>query len=130
MYVSGRLDHVALGTPQFDAQLRTLTESLGMTVRRHGTHAASGRRLAMLADSTGLKLELVETTKPGLALLHLAYRVGDVPSETDRLRAAGWTPTREPHNLAAARAVSALLDDPLGTSIQLIAYAPDSPDAA
>ncbi len=63
---------------------------------------------------------------PGL--LHVAYRVDDVEAEHRSLVAQGFRSLRGPHALAAAKATTALLEDPSGLQIQLIQYAPDSPD--
>lgn len=122
------LDHVALGVAAFDAQLSVLTNALGMELRRMGTHYASGRRIAMLADGAGGKVELIETDGAKLSLVHLAFRVADVPEAFAYLQEQGFRPIRPPHELDAARAITALVEDPVGGQVQIIAYEPDSPD--
>jgi methylmalonyl-CoA/ethylmalonyl-CoA epimerase len=122
------IDHVALGFKDFDERLSFFTDTMAMKLKRIGTHVRTGRRIAFLADPSGLKIELVETAEDGPSFLHLAYRVDDVEAEYNRLSAAGLRPKRGPHELAAAKATTALLEDGAGLEIQLVRYAPDSPD--
>ena len=60
---------------------------------------------------------------------HLALRTDDADDAHRRLQAAGFESRSEPHDLAAARARSALLDSGGGLRVQVISYADDSPDA-
>ena len=99
---SARLDHVALGVADLDERLR------------------------FLAD-TSVKIELIESPDQQ-GFLHLAVHVDDVRAEFDRLTAAGLTAVRAPFRLDAAKADSALVQDPAGWMIQLVHYDPDSPD--
>jgi hypothetical protein len=84
----------------------------------------------MLGDpASPFKVELIETRAgEPTGLLHLAVRVDDVEAEFLRLLAAGLQPVREPHDLPAARARTALLQAASGLQVQIIQYAPDSPD--
>jgi len=82
----------------------------------------------MLADASGFKVELIENGSDQPTLMHLAYRVDDVGAEYAGLLASGCESVRGPHELAAAKATTALVQDPARLQIQLISYAPDSPD--
>jgi len=125
---TARLDHVALGVADLDERLRFLADTLGFTLRRVGTNVRTDGRIAMLGHpDTQVKIELIESPDQQ-GFLHLAVRVDDVRAEFDRLAAAGLTPVRAPFRLDAAKADSALLQDPAGWMIQLVHYDPDSPD--
>jgi len=124
----GALDHVALGVPDLEARLRFFTETLGMTIKRRGTHFKTGRPLALIADANGFKLELVEIDSDAPEFMHLAYRSDDVSGDHDRLQAAGCVSVRGAHELKAARAETALLEDAGQLQVQIIDYQPDSPD--
>ena len=123
--MSHRLDHIALQVSDFDERV-ALLEHLGMSVRRIGALSSDPtRRIAMLADDRGFKLELVEAGQDGLA--HLAFEVDDVEAATadapPRLQV-----TRPPYRLGAARADSAMLADDGGLTVQFVRYDADSPD--
>jgi catechol 2,3-dioxygenase-like lactoylglutathione lyase family enzyme len=124
----GQLDHVALGVHDLDERIAFLTGVLGMTLRRIGKHVKSGGRIAMIADLNGFKLELIELPDDEPAFQHLAYRVEDVEAAHASLVARGCTTIRGPHEIGAAKAMTALVEDPSGLQIQVITYAPDSPD--
>ena len=123
------IDHFAMGVRDLDEQIRLLTTTQGWRLIRTGTQYSTGNRIAMLADPrTGFKLELVETRSERPELLHVAYQVEDVDGEHRRLTEAGYTTVSPPHQLKAARAYTALLEDPTGLKVQIIRYDPDSPD--
>jgi catechol 2,3-dioxygenase-like lactoylglutathione lyase family enzyme len=122
------IDHIALGVRDVDERIAFFTGTLGMQLKRVGTQFGTGSRIAFLADSSGFKIELIETGSDQPALLHLAYRADNVEEEHGRLVSAGCTSIRGPHELAAAMATTALLQDPSRLQIQLVRYAPDSPD--
>jgi predicted enzyme related to lactoylglutathione lyase len=122
------LDHLGTEETDLDARVRFLTEVLGHRVLRWGTHVVTGRRIAMLADPAGTKLELMEVDALCGELDHVAYRVPDVDSAHAELRAAGCTEMRPPFDLPGARARSSLQQEPTGARLQLISYAPDSQD--
>jgi catechol 2,3-dioxygenase-like lactoylglutathione lyase family enzyme len=124
----GQLDHVALGVHDLDERIAFLTGKLGMTLKRIGKHVKSGGRIAMIADANGFKLELIELPQEEPGFQHLAYRVEDVEAAYATLLEQGCTGLRGPHEIAAAKAVTALVEDPSGTQVQVIKYAPDSPD--
>lgn len=124
----GALDHVALGVPDIEARLKFLTETLGMTIKRRGTHFKSGRPIVLVADANGFKLELIEIDATQPEFMHLAYRSDDVTADHEQLLAAGCTSVRGPHELKAARAETALVQDSGNLEVQIIRYEPDSPD--
>lgn len=133
------IDHVALEVADIDERVRRL-EAAGLRVLRHGTRYSTGQRIVMMGDGTGNKLELIEAqpddgdgdggdgdATPVFA--HLALRTDDADGAHRRLRDAGYESRSEPHDLAAARARSALLDSGDGFRVQVISYDDDSPDA-
>jgi len=129
-----RIDHVAIEVADFEAQIEFLTVQLGLTLRRTGSLVADPtRRVAMLADDVGTKIELVEG-QPSTddRLLHLAFDVS-LPAAVDTtfaaLVAAGCTPTTDPRRFEPARSRTAMVARPGGV-VQLVAYDADSPDAA
>ena len=124
----GQMDHVALGVHDLDERIAFLTGTLGMTLKRIGKHVKTGGRIAMIADRNGFKLELIELPNDQPGFQHLAYRVEDVEAAHASLVEQGCTTIRGPHEIGAAKAVTALVEDPSGTQIQVIKYAPDSPD--
>ena len=121
------LDHIALGVVDFDGRCEFLTETMGLELRRTGTRYSTGTQIAFLADPV-FKIELIETSDEEAGMLHLAFRVDDVEAEYENLLSKGLKPIREPHELAAAKAKTALLQAASGLNIQIIQYAPDSPD--
>lgn len=123
-------DHVGTEEVEIDARVRLLVDVLGHRVLRWGTHVVTGRRIVMLADRTGAKLELMEVERRTGELDHVAYRVPDVDTAHAALLAAGCTQVQAPFDLTAARARSSLVLEPTGSRLQLITYRPDSPDLA
>jgi catechol 2,3-dioxygenase-like lactoylglutathione lyase family enzyme len=78
---------------------------------------------------SNFKIALIETTTPEEeGMLHLAFRVDDVDASYRELTDQGLAAVRAPHDLAAAKARTALLQHPSGLNIQIIQYAADSPD--
>ncbi|MDR7450185.1 MAG: VOC family protein [Armatimonadota bacterium] len=123
------IDHFAMGVRDLEEQVRHLTASQGWQLLRWGTQYSTGDRIALLVDPvTGLKLELIENRSERPQLIHVAYRSDDVVADHERLVSMGYRSLVKPHDLKAARSVSALLEDPAGLKVQLICYAPDSPD--
>lgn len=130
------IDHVALEVDDIDERVQRL-EAAGLRVLRHGTRYSTGQRIVIMGDGTGSKLELIEAepdpeggTREAPAFAHLALRTDDADDAHRRLQAAGFESRSEPHDLAAARARSALLDSGGGFRVQVISYDDDSPDAA
>lgn len=124
----GQLDHVALGVHDLDERIAFLTGTLGMKLGRIGKHVKTGGRIAMIWDLAGFKLELIELPNDQPGFQHLAYRVEDVEAAHATLVERGCTTIRGPHEIGAAKATTALVEDPSGLQIQVIKYAPDSPD--
>lgn len=124
------LDHVGTEEPDIDARVGFLVEVLGFRVLRWGVHVVTGKRIAMLADPRGTKLELMEVAERTGELDHVAYRVADVDAAHACLLASGCTEERAPFDIAPARARSSLLLEAAGHRVQLISYRPDSPDLA
>ena len=122
------LDHFALAVADLDERITFFTSHMGMALRRMGKENSTGNRIAMLADpNSGFKLELIESADRS-GLQHIARRVEDVQGTYDQMVAAGLKPLREPHRIGAAKAESALVEDPSGLKVQIIHYDPDSPD--
>ena len=126
--IGTRLDHVAIQVPNLESAIELFTTLLGMKLKRIGVRHATGGRIALLSDGQGMKLELVEERSPHLALLHLAHRVDDVAAGYRTLLKHGCTPVKEPLWLEAAQADFATVRHESGLEIQLVRYAPDSPD--
>jgi catechol 2,3-dioxygenase-like lactoylglutathione lyase family enzyme len=129
MAIPDRIDHLALSVTDFDQSIELFTGKLGMVVRRHGKHFASGKRIVMLADpKSGFKIELVERPDQPTELSHVAFRVEDVAAAHEALLAQGLESVRGPHHLDAAKADTALVRDASGMEVQIVRYEPDSPD--
>jgi catechol 2,3-dioxygenase-like lactoylglutathione lyase family enzyme len=126
--VDAVLDHVGTEEPDIEGRVAFLVDVLGHRVLRWGSHAVTGRRIVLLADPAGTKLELMEVDERRGELDHVAYRVPDVDAAHAALLSAGCTELRPPSDLAAARARSSLVQEPSEHRLQLISYAPDSPD--
>lgn len=124
------LDHVGTEETDIDARVGFLVELLGFRVLRWGVHVVTGRRIAMLADPRGTKLELMEVVERTGELDHVAYRVADVDAAHALLVAAGCTEERAPFDIPPARARSSLLREAAGHRLQLISYREGSPDLA
>ena len=124
----GALDHVALGVRDLEERITFLTGSLGMTVKRRGTHFKSGRPIALLADKNGFKLELIEADVEEPTFMHLACRVDDVAGEYDQLLKDGCEGIRGPHELKASKSETAIVQDQSKLQVQIIKYEADSPD--
>ena len=124
-----RMDHVALEVADLDERIERLCRTGGMRLLRRGTNKRSGQRLAMVGDPTGMKLELVENPEAHEPrFLHLAFRSGNVESALESLVGQGWKHLRGPNELTEAEAQSVLLNDGDGLELQVLAYAPTSPD--
>lgn len=122
----GRVDHLALHVTDLDRRV-ALFEALGLTLRRMGALSSDpSRRIALLGDAAGFKVELIESS--GDAFAHLAMATEDLPAATAAAPALGLQVDRAPYRLAAAKADSAMLSDAAGLVVQLIQYDEDSPD--
>jgi catechol 2,3-dioxygenase-like lactoylglutathione lyase family enzyme len=125
------LDHVALEETDIEAAVALHVDVLGFALLRWGRHVATGRRIAMLADPHGGKVELIEVEVVTGELAHIAYRTGG-PADLDAAHAAllhaGCTELNPPFRLEPAKARTSFVRDAAGRRVQLIAYDPDSPD--
>jgi catechol 2,3-dioxygenase-like lactoylglutathione lyase family enzyme len=123
-----RVDHVAIEVADFDARIAML-ERLGMRVQRIGRKSDDpSRRIAMIGDGSGFKLELIEADAD--AHSHIAFYADDLERTFAELTAVdgGFAPMREPARLAPAKGDTAVVVEPGGLRIQLIRYDPDSTD--
>jgi catechol 2,3-dioxygenase-like lactoylglutathione lyase family enzyme len=124
-----RVDHVAVEVSDFDERLQLFTEHLGFTLKRMGRYNADPtRRIAMLGDSSGFKIELIEGADDAGAFKHIALLVDDVASSHAALVAAGFTSQVEPKRLPPAKGDTAVVRDAAGLVVQLVRYDADSPD--
>jgi hypothetical protein len=128
------LDHVATVEPDIESAVTRHVELFGFRLLRWGRHTVTGRRIAMLADPSGGKVELIEIDAGPEAeaarreLAHVSYRLGDVDALHATLLSLGFAEIRPPGRLEPARARTSLLRDPAGANLQLISYDEDSPD--
>ncbi|MFF5262802.1 VOC family protein [Actinomadura viridis] len=122
------LDHVATEETDIDARVAFHVGVLGFRVLRWGAHVETGGRIAMLGRGGGAKIELIEVGAPRGDLAHIGYRVPDVRAAHARLLDAGCVEDRAPFRLDAAMADTSFVRDPSGGRLQLITYAPGSPD--
>ena len=85
------LDHVGTEETDIDARVGFLVELLGFQVLRWGVHVVTGRRIAMLADPRGTKLELmevVELAKRGAINIHVEqFSLDEAPAAYEKLHA-------------------------------------------
>ncbi|MFO7320502.1 MAG: VOC family protein [Chloroflexota bacterium] len=125
-----KIDHFAYGVKDFAERSAFFTDVLGLQLIRTGERHSTGTKIAMLADAgKNFKIELIEvTSREEEGFKHLALRVEDVDATYSALLEKGLVSKRPPHDLPAAKARTALLEDSTGLNIQIIAYAPDSPD--
>lgn len=125
----GRLDHIAIEVADLDHFIDQLEATGGMRLLRRGTAKRTGQRLAMVGDQRGMKLELIENpATPAPRYLHVAFRSADVLRALAGLVAAGFRHERGPFPLEEAKAESGLVSDGKGFEVQVLSYAPDSPD--
>ncbi|HEV7665558.1 MAG TPA: VOC family protein [Chloroflexota bacterium] len=123
-----RVDHVAIELPDVDERLAALLATGAFKLLREGKRMTSGTRIFMIGDGTGFKLELIESAEvSGPTFAHVALRVADVEQAHDALIDQGWTHSRGPSEIPAARAHSSLVCDG-GFDLQVISYAPGSAD--
>jgi hypothetical protein len=123
-----KVDHVAIEVPDVDHRVEALLATGAFKLLREGKRVTTGTRIFMLGDGTGFKLELIESpdvSTPTFA--HVALRVADVEQAQTVLVDQGWSLTRGPNDLPAARARTSLTCD-AGFDLQIISYATDSPD--
>lgn len=124
----GRLDHVAIEVPDLDRHVALLVGTGALRLIRLGA-TRNGQRIALLGDGAGGKIELIEDAGlQGPRFAHVAFRSACVKNALTALAERSWQVKREPHDLAAAQARTALLTDGSGFDLQVISYKPTSPD--
>jgi catechol 2,3-dioxygenase-like lactoylglutathione lyase family enzyme len=124
-----KLDHIAIAVPNLEQSIAIFVRTGGLRLLREGIATATGAKIAMLGDRTGMKIELIESPDANAAqFLHVAFQTDDVDASIEQAKANGWTVGRGPNEIAAAKARSAFLTDGTGFEFQLVSYAADSPD--
>lgn len=126
------VDHLAVEVADLDARVALLTSTLGLRLLRLGTLVRDpARRVAMIGDGAGFKVELIESPdSPGDRLAHVAMRSRDLSSLADehrRLIGAGAVETSPPQRFEPASSFTSTVEID-GTTVQLVAYDADSPD--
>ncbi|MFI5957398.1 VOC family protein [Cryptosporangium sp. NPDC051539] len=122
------LDHVAVETTGIEADVALMTRTFGLTELRWGVHVQTGKRIVMLRDSLGMKLELIETVTPDGSLAHVAFEVTDVEVAAAAAIGAGCLGEIGLIRIPAAMASAAVVRSRAGTALQLIRYEDGSPD--
>lgn len=123
------LDHQGLESVDIDTDV-SLLQTLGMTLIRWGTHAVTGKRIALLHDGVASKIELIEVDIATGILNHTAFAVDDLNIEHTQALDSGYIEERPPFRLDAAHAHTAFIRTSAGTLIQLVQYDAHSPDCA
>ncbi|WP_150462191.1 VOC family protein [Nesterenkonia ebinurensis] len=122
-----KIDHFALEVPNFDQLIGSLTH-LGLTLQRVGCKADdSSRRIAMIRDKSGFKIEIIEGEN--IEFSHFAVKVESINELHKRLvTESNYNEVKSLRRLSAAKAYTSLVADPSGLMVQLVRYDPDSPD--
>ena len=124
-----KLDHVAIAVPNLEQSIAIFVRTGGLRLLRQGIATATGAKIAMLGDRTGMKIELIESPETNAPqFLHVAFQTDDVDASIQQAKDNGWTVGRGPNVIAAAKAQSAFLTDDNGFEFQVLSYAADSPD--
>lgn len=130
------VDHVAIEVADLESSVKQLGEVHGLELIRWGTRYSTGLPIAMMADANGFKVEVIQAGdgQPDTSLAcprmdHMAFRVDDVDRAESGLVDHGSTVLKPRHRLEAAKADSALLQDPTGLKVQMVSYDENSPDA-
>jgi predicted enzyme related to lactoylglutathione lyase len=126
-----RLDHVAIEVPSLNQYLEKFVNTGGFRLLRRGAVTATGASMAMLGDRNGTKIELIENANAtSLRFLHVAFCAEDVGEAARQCSQNGWSVSRGPLTIEAARARSAFMTDEAGFEFQILSYESDSPDIA
>ncbi len=124
-----KLDHVAIAVPNLEQSIAIFVRTGGLRLLRQGIATATGAKIAMLGDRTGMKIELIESPDTNAPqFLHVAFQTDDLDASIHQAEASGWTVGRGPNAIAAAKAQSAFLTNDSGFEFQVLSYAADSPD--
>ena len=126
-----RLEHVAVVVPDLEKALSFYGALLGLPHTR--TVRLSDHTIGYLTDGSGVEVELIEFDAPGPAstreptmhgLRHTAWSVPDVAAAARRAADLGGTVTAQPTVVKELGFISALVEDPLGTEIELVEWLP------
>lgn len=126
-----RLEHVATVVPDLEEALAFYGALLGLPHTR--TVRLSDHTIGYLSDGSGVEVELIEFDADGPAstheptmhgLRHTAWSVADVAAAARRAVELGGTVTAEPTVVNELGFISALVEDPLGTEIELVEWLP------
>ena len=128
--MSSRIDHIALRIPDFDSTIALLEQTCVLRILRMGAIPATGQRIAMLGDGTGMKLELIDAADVSqVTFAHIAFRVDDVDTVYEAMVGDNWVSRRAPRDLAPAQARTALVTNNRQTlDVKLISYESKSAD--
>ncbi|AQA03305.1 hypothetical protein BVC93_13765 [Mycobacterium sp. MS1601] len=121
-------DHAGIESLDIEADVALYTLAMGLRLVRWGSHRTTGRRIAMMHDGMGVKLELIEVAVRDGAWAHIAFRSSDVATDHDRAVAAGFLSVQGCTRIEPALATTAFVRSPSGTLVQLIQYDDASPD--
>lgn len=121
-------DHAGIESLDIEADVARYTEAVGLRRIRWGRHRDTGRRIAMLHDGSGVKLEIIEVDVCDGTWAHIAFRSSDVAADHDRAVAAGFVSVQPCTRIGPALATTAFVRSPSGTLVQLIQYDEASPD--
>lgn len=105
MAVAGVIDHIGIAVRGIDAA-RVAWELLGFRFEGYEVLEDRKLRIGKLMGASGVAVELTEPlegeqvisrflARRGEGVHHICVRVGDIDSETDRLREAGFRPVYE-----------------------------------
>ncbi|MDV6271227.1 VOC family protein [Rhodococcus globerulus] len=123
------LDHQGFESLDIDADV-SLLKTLGMKLIRWGTHAVTGKRIALLHDDVASKIELIEVDIATGMLNHAAFAVDQLNIEHTKTLDSGCIEERAPFRLDAAQAHTSFVRTRAGTLIQLVQYDGHSLDRA
>ena len=125
----GRLEHVATVVLDLEEAASFYSALLGLP--RTGMVRLSDHTICYLSDETGVLIELIEFDDAGPAssreptmngLRHTAWSVPDAARAARRAAELGGTVTSAPVVVTELGFVSALVEDPQGTEIELVEW--------
>lgn len=121
-------DHAGIESTDIETDVEMYCQTLGLVHIRWGRHSDTGRRIALLHDGSGTKLELIEVAECDGSWAHIAFRTDNVAADHDRVVAAGFRSVQPCTRIEPALATSAFVRSLSNTLVQLIQYDPTSPD--
>ncbi len=119
-----KLDHVAVGVEDLEKALQLFEKYLGVKVVRKSTIPGTSTNIAFIQEpESRAQLEVIDKKAHGTVTLeHIAFQVENVDVKFAEFKKLGFIVEKEPHDIPAANARSALLRDETGLRFQLIAY--------